>query len=409
MTVVLMALLSLQSTLVVSPSSPWRHVADAVAAARPGDTVLVRPGTYTEPAVLIDKSLVLLGEPGAVLDGEGQHGLLVVAAANVTVQGLGFRNTGASFIEDRAALLVREVGDCTISDNHFDDTFFAIYLQKAHGCLVTGNTITARPGREVTTGNGIHSWGSEYLTVRGNTVRGHRDGIYFEFTRHATVTANRSEANSRYGLHFMFSDSSTYADNSFTANGTGVAVMYSGHINMTGNTFNRNRGMSSYGLLLKDVTDVQLNRNTFANNTTALVADGANRLMATTNEFRDNAWAIRLLASTDAANFEDNAFKRNTFDVAVNSRRTSAATFSDNWWDSYRGWDLDRDGIGDVPHHPVRLFSLLVARAEPALLLQRSLFVRLLDATERAMPMLTPDAVVDSTPRMRPPASVGAK
>jgi nitrous oxidase accessory protein len=82
--------------------------------------------------------------------------------------------------------------------------------------------------------------------------------------------------------------------------------------------------------------------------------------------------------------------------------------FTGNWWQAYRGWDLDHDGRGDVPHHPVRLFSLLVARSEPALMLQRTLFVRLLDAAERAIPVLTPDQVVDPRPLMRPATGGGA-
>jgi nitrous oxidase accessory protein len=52
----------------------------------------------------------------------------------------------------------------------------------------------------------------------------------------------------------------------------------------------------------------------------------------------------------------------------------------------------------------VRLFSLLAERYEPSLVLQRSLFVDLLDVAERGIPSLTPAAVVDSHPSMRPTA-----
>jgi nitrous oxidase accessory protein len=397
-------LLAAQQALVVSPEGPWRRLGDAVHAAAPGDTIRVRPGTYTEPTIVVDRAVVIRGEAGAVLDGVGVRELLVIAANDVTIQGLTFRHTGSSHREDRAALRVLEVADCQVVDNQFEDTFFAIYLQKATGCRVVANRITGVPGREAITGNGIHAWGSTGTTIRDNVIRGHRDGIYLEFARHTTVRDNRSEHNVRYGLHFMFSDSSSYAGNTFAANGTGVAVMYSRDVTMTGNRFAGSRGASAYGLLLKDVTDVRLTDNVFADNTAALVADGANRLAARGNRFVGNAWAVRLLASTTGAVFERNDFTRNTFDVVVNSRSTRA-TFRANWWDGYRGWDLDRDGTGDVPHHPVRLFALLVARAESALLLQRSLFVRLLDAAERAVPVLTPDAVVDSAPRMRPIAT----
>ena len=63
---------------------------------------------------------------------------------------------------------------------------------------------------------------------------------------------------------------------------------------------------------------------------------------------------------------------------------------------------MNRDGVGDVPHRPVRLFSQIVERFEPTLVLQRSFFLALLDGAERALPALTPEGMLDSTPAMRP-------
>src|SRR5690606_4748687 len=214
--------------------------------------------------------------------------------------------------------------------------------------------------------------------------------------------------NRRYGLHFMYSDSSSYSGNTFRANGAGVAVMFSRLIAMTGNSFAGNRGPAAYGLLLKDITDATLDGNVFSANTTALVADNAARIVATGNRFRQNGRAVRLLANSESGRFNRNSFEGNSFDVVVNSR-TIRADFTGNWWDAYRGWDLDRDGVGDVPHHPVRLFTLLVERSEPALLLQRTLMVRLMDAAERAMPVLTPTGIVDAAPMVRPAAPGGAR
>jgi nitrous oxide reductase len=37
-------------------------------------------------------------------------------------------------------------------------------------------------------------------------------------------------------------------------------------------------------------------------------------------------------------------------------------TFRENYWDNYEGYDLDRDGYGDVPFRPVRLFALTISR-----------------------------------------------
>lgn len=392
---------ALQQALVVSPSGPYARVGDAVRAATPGAVIMVRAGQYREATIRIELPLTIVGEAGAILDGEGTHGLMVIAATGVTVKGLTFRNTGSSYREDRAALRVEEARDCRIEGNRFEHTFFAIYLQGAERCAVVGNVVRGNISEEGATGNGIHLWGSSRITVRDNRIGGHRDGIYLEFSRHAVVEGNQSEGNRRYGLHFMYSDSSVFAHNIFRANGTGVAVMFSRGVVMTDNDFASNRGSSAYGLLLKEISDSRLEGNRFVGNTTALVADGANNLEVTGNRFLRNGRAVRLLASTQAGRFVGNSFEGNTFDVSVNSRGVTTE-FRRNWWDGYRGWDLDRDGIGDVAHHPVRLFSLLVERSEPVMLLQRSLFVRLIDAAERAVPALTPRTVLDPEPLMRP-------
>ena len=170
---------------------------------------------------------------------------------------------------------------------------------------------------------------------------------------------------------------------------------------MRGNRFEDNRGAAAYGLLLKEIGDPVLVGNVFARNTVALMADGATRLVAERNAFRDNGWAVRLQANAQDARFAANDFAGNTFDVATNGR-DAAATFAGNWFDGYRGYDLDRDGRGDVPHRPVRLFSLLVANYEPSVALLRSFFVDLLDGAERVVPALTPEGVVDAHPAMRP-------
>src|SRR5690606_34620092 len=129
----------------------------------------------------------------------------------------------------------------------------------------------------------------------------------------------------------------------FRGNGTGVAVMYSRGVTMRGNQFADHHGAAAYGLLLKEIADSRLEANHFERNTAALVADGADRLVVDGNTFRANGRAVRLLASSDGTRFTANRFLANTQDVVANSRRAEA-TFEGNWWDTYRGWDLDRDG-----------------------------------------------------------------
>lgn len=393
--------------VVVSPSGPVRTIADGVRMVRTGGRVVVREGTYREPLVVIDRPMVVEGEGWPTVDGEGGRELIRIRAANVTVRGLRLTGVGASMTEDRAAVRVLDADDCTITGNRFDDTFFGVYLQRTAGCSVTDNVFAGvdRGASESQTGNAIHLWSTRDVEIARNRIAGHRDGIYFEFVRNATVTDNVSEDNLRYGLHFMFSDSCRYERNTFRRNGAGVAVMYTNVVTMVDNEFVDSRGGAAYGLLLKEISDPVLIGNTFSRNTVGLMADGATRLRVEGNVFAGNGWGVRLMSNVQDGLFSANDFAGNTFDVSTNGGSGSAALFDGNWFADYRGYDLDRDGRGDVPHRPVRLFSILVARYETTLVLQRSFFVGLLDAAERALPALTPVALTDPRPAMRPAAA----
>src|SRR5690606_10390820 len=124
-------------------------------------------------------------------------------------------------------------------------------------------------------GNGIHLWKCHHITVDGNTIEGHRDGIYFEFVTNSLIVNNHSEGNIRYGLHFMFSHDDEYRNNAFVNNGAGVSVMYTKGVRMIDNTFSRNWGASSYGLLLKDIRDSFVTGNKFIENSTAIFMEGS--------------------------------------------------------------------------------------------------------------------------------------
>ncbi len=386
--------------VVVSPAGPVRSIAAALKLVRTSGRVIVTAGIYREPTIVVTRPVEIIGRGLPVVDGEGVRGLFEIAADDVTVRGLHLTRVGTSYIDDRAALRIHDARGCAILDNQISDAFFGIYLAKVDGCRIERNVLRASHLTETTSGNGIHLWSSRDVVIANNRVGGFRDGVYFEFVRDTEVRDNVSEGNLRYGLHFMYSDDCSYLRNTFRRNGSGVAVMYTKRVAMTENRFEHNWGAASYGLLLKEISDARLERNVFYRNSTGLLADGANRMIANRNDFIENGWAVKLDASTVDGRMTRNNFIANTFDIASNSREPSTVV-TGNFWDAYRGYDLDRDGVGDVPFRPVRLFSLIIERHEPALLLLRSAFVELLDAAERALPAITPTTLADARPAMR--------
>lgn len=386
--------------IVVAPGGPVPTVTAALRLARPGDTVVVTAGVYREPRIEVAVPVTILGEGDAVLDGGGAHEVLTVRADDVTVRGLTIRNVGTSFTDDRAGIRVDGVRGCVIADNRLLDTYFGIYAARAADCVVTGNLILGRARRQSSSGNAIHLFYSTGFTVAGNRIGGHRDGIYLEFSSGASITDNESRGNLRYGLHFMYSDSCDYRRNVFAGNASGVAVMYSRSVAMVNNRFEDNWGPAAYGLLLKEIKDSRIVGNLLARNTVGLFAESADRLVLERNQFLRNGWAVRLMANATDNIFRWNRFEGNTFDVATNSQASSPSRFAENYWDGYAGYDLDRDGFGDTPFRPVRLFSVIVEQNEPALILLRSFFLSLLEAAERVIPVLTPEALVDERPMM---------
>jgi len=389
-------------SIAVSPDSAVSTIHVALDRARDGDTIRILPGRYQEPELRVTRRVTILGQGWPVLVG-GDHQVLTVTADSVQIQGLEIRGVTASSTDDRAGIKVLDAKGCRIEGNHLFDTFFGIYLSRVSGCAVRGNLVQGKLASEVFSGNAIHSWSSNDLVIEGNVVRGHRDGIYFEFTTRAQVRGNTSTGNLRYGLHFMFSNDCTYERNTFVDNGSGVAVMYSKQVTMQGNRFADNRGGASYGLLLKEITDSRIERNIFERNSVALYGEGTNRVGIVGNQFLENGWAVEIMGDADRTTFQRNRFEGNSFDVSTNSVHASSQ-FVENYWDRYTGYDLDGDGYGDVPFAPVRLFAFMVQRNPPALILLRSFFVSVLDAAERVAPVLTPEAMQDRRPLMRWPS-----
>lgn len=390
-----------QDTLHVGSERPFATITGALARAGPGDRIVIHAGVYREPTLVVHQPLELVGEGWPVLDGEGEREILRIEADGVSVHGLSFRDVGVSYMEDRAAIKVQEAGQCEIIGNRIQNGFFGIYLAQAHSCRIEGNEILGEAVKETSSGNGIHLWYSKDVIIKDNLVTNHRDGIYLEFVEDSRVVGNLSRGHLRYGLHFMFSDGCVYERNEFLENASGVAVMYTKRVQMLNNLFQDNWGGAAFGLLLKDITDSEIRRNRFVRNTVAIYAEGSNRLTVEENELRENGWAVKIMANAQDNQFVRNDFFNNTFDVATNSRR-AYSTFHGNFWDQYDGYDLDRDGFGDVPFHPVRLFSLWAEQNEPSLILLRSFFVDLLDLAERLLPVLTPESLRDDAPRMAP-------
>ncbi len=376
-------------------------IAAAINIAKAADTILVSNGNYFEKNLEIHKPVYLKGINYPVLDGEHLYEIISIRCSGVTIDGFKLKNSGISSITDFAAIKVYNSNNVTIANNKIENAFFGIYLQEASNCLIQNNTLIAVAINEQQSGNGIHCWKSDSLKVIANTISGHRDGIYFEFVTNSIIWRNKSCNNIRYGLHFMFSNNDTYAINRFENNGSGVAVMFSHHVKMFGNYFKENWGDAAYGILLKEIADSHIQGNKFEKNTSGIFMEGASRITMERNDFINNGWGLKIQASCMEIMLTKNNFIGNTFDVGTNGSLT-LNTFKNNYWDKYDGYDLNKDKIGDVPYRPVSMYSMIIEKNPPAMILFRSFIAALMDKTEKIIPSLTPENLKDDLPLMKP-------
>jgi nitrous oxidase accessory protein len=378
----------------------YKTITSAVKAAATGDTVLVDAGFYHEKNLLVNKTIILKGIGYPVLDGEKKYEVVSVKANGVIVDGFKIIHSGISSIEDFGGIKIYNCRDVIIKNNILDDTFFGIYTLQGANCIIQNNILTAYSEEEQQSGNGIHCWKSDSMRIIGNTISGHRDGIYFEFVTNSIIWRNTSFKNLRYGLHFMFSHDNAYVTNIFSNNGAGVAVMYSHGVKMFNNFFQENWGDAAYGLLLKEISDSYIEGNYFKRNTSGIYMEGASRIQMEKNSFQNNGWGIKIQASCMDITITKNNFIGNTFDVGTNGSLV-LNTFNNNYWDKYEGYDLNKDKTGDVPYRPVSLYSMIVEKNPPAMMLFRGFITSLMDKTEKILPGITPENLKDEHPMMK--------
>ncbi len=398
--IILMTQFTYAQTVEVCKTCPISTLSDGIAQAKDFDTIVVKKGTYKEHNVIVDKPLTIIGENYPIIDGELKGEIITIISDNVTVDGLFIINVGNSYTADYAAIRVKNSKNFLIQNLVLEKLFFGIYIEKSRDGKVFHNKIIGEAVEEYNSGNGIQLWYSKNVLIEHNFVQHVRDGIYLEFSNFCTIKNNVSALNVRYGLHFMFSNDDLYEDNTFENNGAGVAVMFSRRIKMFNNSFKENWGTASYGLLLKEINDAEIKGNTFEDNTIGINVEGSNRINYTHNTFENNGWAIKVKGACYTNIFTENNFLYNSFDIAYNSK-VNDNEFDKNYWSSYTGYDLDKNGIGDIPYRPVKLFSYIVNRTPETIILLRSMFIDIIDFSEKVSPVFTPDDLLDNNPQIK--------
>jgi nitrous oxidase accessory protein len=177
--------------------------------------------------------------------------------------------------------------------------------------------------------------------------------MFFTYANNNKIDQNHI-SNTRYGLHYMYSDKNSFKNNIFTMNIGGAAIMNSNHLTLTDNQFIFNYGNQSFGLLLLQANDNDIENNTFYMNQRGIYLDQATRNLFQKNKIMQNQIGIELWASSNEQTFTQNQIVENNFPVIAVAGQGTGNSWSKNgkgndWGSAFPLPDLNQDGIGDFP------------------------------------------------------------
>ena len=380
-------------------TSPLQSRIDAAA---PGSTIEVETGEY-EGDLVVDKTLRLVGRGRPVLVGFGSGSVVRIRAADVAIEGFDIDGRRGGNLGRDTAGIHTAAPRTTIRDCRVRDALFGIYLRESHDAVVEGCQIRGIPGLDPgEKGSGIHVWNAERFRLEGNEIVGVRDGLYIQSSNNGLVRANTAR-DLRYGLHYMFSNDNVFEGNTFENGDAGTAIMYSNRIAFRANRFLRNRGFASVGLLFKTCEDVVAEDNLIADNARGIFMDDVYRGVFRRNVIAGSDAGVVLYQGSADNRFEDNVFIGNMTPLSLVGRRTDTV-FLGNYWSGNDEPDLDGDGRSDRPYRISSVFDHFRGNLTAADLLSDSVAATAIAAAEGAFPVLSPLAVEDARPRVRPPS-----
>jgi len=379
---------------------PGESIAAAMAAASPGDTLLIERGVYREN-LHITKPLTLRGIDRPRIDGSLTGNTITVEAEDVTLSGLLVTDSGGDLGRQDAGIYIRpgshraRVENCEISYS-----LFGMWIEKAKDVRIVGNVITGkRDFQSSQRGNGIQLYNTTGALIERNRISFVRDGIYVDVSHRAVFRGNHVH-NTRYGTHYMNSYHNLWEENVVYGNRGGLALMET-RDQLVRN--NRVWGNSDHGIMLRTIQDSVIENNIVAGNQRGFFIYDAEYNTLAGNLVIDNEVGVHLWAGSINNKVDGNDFIRNRQQVRyVATSDQDWGKKGGNYWSNYLGWDRDGDGTGDVPYEASDLVDRLVARLPVIKLLLNSPAIQTLRLIARQFPVLRAPSVVDAKPRMRP-------
>lgn len=387
----------------VGAGGEFATIAAALEAANDGDSIYVSPGEYSGNLV-IEKSVRLIGEGMPRIVGDYNGDAVLVRAKDVEVSAFAVSGSGANMMYGHSGIKVNG-GGALIQNNTLTDNLFGIYLRNCDGARVLENQITGRKDKDQgQRGAGIQVFDSNNNLIKGNEVSFVRDGVYFDHADFNAVEDNGFQ-DLRYGVHYMYCDDNVFSRNTFKDSSGGIAIMYTRRVTFSDNLIINNRiGFNAFGLLYKEASDCLAERNVIINAVTGIFVEGSRDNIFRNNLIAYNDVGLSLYANSLGNLFAQNDFIGNLSDLKTVGRASANLDLDGrgNYYSSYTGFDVDGDGVGDVPHSLQNAFEHLEGDFPVLRMYLSSGAADAMILAEKTFPLISQERPEDRYPLMSP-------
>jgi len=371
-----------------------------------GSHLLLAPGRYQGP-LLIERGLTVWGPAEAVVVTSGEGTTVRLHGTGASALGFSIQGSGSRYDLLDAALKVQ--GDHLRAEGlRISGAVYGIIVNRSHHVSLIANEVVGT-GQEALglRGDGIRIWETSDSEVSNNRMSSARDMVVW-YSNGNRIT-NNEVRGCRYGTHLMYSHDNEITDNIYVGNVVGLFSMYSQRLALTGNVFAASSGSAGIGLGMKESSDLRIVDNTFVGNERGLYFDNSpfepkTQIVVEGNEFHFSSVALDFHDSPKQVVLKDNLFRSNWSLLSVAGRGDALGLeISGNDFDDYRGYDLNHDGIGDIPFEERSMSEQLISSHENLALFRGTVASGMLEAIGELLPLYQPKALLrDESPRLQP-------
>lgn len=394
--------LVLNDEVIIANPGPLQEMIDS---ANDGDVIKPPAGVYQGP-IVITKAIVLDGQNQVTITGGGAHHALVIYGSGSTVRNLHLTNTGESTETEHACLLIAQGVNNLIENNKMTECFFGIDFKKANENKIINNSVLGKEINLGLRGDGIRLWYSMNNLIENNLIRKFKDVVVWY--SHDNVLKNNTVSESRYSIHFMFSQYNLVDANKFVGNSVGVYVMYTEGVEIKNNYIAYSNGPTGMAVGFKEASNVLVTNNDILYCATGVGIDLSpfqpdSSVTLVGNRISYNSIGIEFKSRLKGVVLKDNIFEANIDHVSVSQNESASENqFLGNYWDTFEGFDQNEDGIGDKPYEMYSYVDKIWMDIPLARFFKNSPLMEFIDFLEQLAPFSSPTLILkDEKPVVR--------